>query len=166
MNKGCMYWLFIGFWLEPMIWVLKWIFLFLLDVVKVFFSMPIQYNRNKINDDYEFMYEDDFKQFCVELLKKNGYSNVKKVKRTGNHGADILADKNGEKYVFQCKSSIRKIDKSVVHEVYAGKEIYKCDVAVVIANNFFNKNAVQDAKLLNIELWDSDDIMKMQGIEQ
>ena len=44
-----------------------------------------------------------FEYFCAEILKYNGYSNIKVTSGSGDFGVDILCCKNGQKYAIQCK---------------------------------------------------------------
>lgn len=44
-----------------------------------------------------------FEKYIGELLKKVGFYNVTVTKGSGDFGADIIAQKGGEKFAFQCK---------------------------------------------------------------
>ena len=55
---------------------------------------------------------------------------------------------------------IGKVNIDLMH--YSGKDIYKADVAVVMTNQFFTKQAMQDARNLKVELWDRDKIYELQ----
>lgn len=53
--------------------------------------------------DMDLMSGEEFESFCVEILEINGFTDVKKTVRSGDHGVDILAQKDGIIYAVQCK---------------------------------------------------------------
>lgn len=79
MKKGCAYWLFIGFWLEPMILIFKILFYIMKELICaiingiIFASKKNKYNNVNFDllDGYEFEY------FCANLLRDNGFTEVK-----------------------------------------------------------------------------------------
>lgn len=146
MNKGCIYWLFIGFWLEPMIWIFKIMFVFISYVLKSIASVLFASCSYNINKDFDLMDGYEFEYFCAELLKKNGFINVKVTQGSGDHGIDILANKNGVKYAIQCKCWQKNVGNKAVQEAYSGKDIYKTDIAVVMTNRYYTEQAKADAK--------------------
>ena len=50
-----------------------------------------------------------------------------------------------------------------MQEAFAGKEFYKCHVAVVLTNNSFTKSAVDLANRLGIVLWDGAVLKKLES---
>lgn len=184
---GCLYWLIIGWWLEPikglsklsngianlfikccvyltliMITVSAFVaigsiviavlipIILIAGVVKGLFFHKTEYR----NVDFDNMTGQEFEYFCGELLKDNGFSDVRVTKVSGDHGVDVLAKKYGEKYAIQCKCYSENIGNKAVQEIYAGKDIYQSDVAVVMTNRFFTNQAREDAGKLGVELWD------------
>lgn len=121
-------------------------------VVIFYFCKRYKNKYKKINFDKISGVE--FENFCVSLLRDNGFYNVSKTKASGDHGIDILATKNGLRYAIQCKRYSKNVGNKAVQEVYSGKAIYGADVAVVITNQFYTKQAVNDAEKLNVQLWD------------
>ena len=103
----------------------------------------------------------EFEKFMCAMLTKNGYTNVKMTKASGDHGADILAEYNNEKYAFQCKRFESKVSSKPIGEVLRGINYYNCNNGVVITNNYFTKQAMDEAKVNNVELWDRDKIIKL-----
>ena len=45
----------------------------------------------------------EFEYFCADLLKNMGFSEIEVTKGSGDFGVDILAEKDGVSYAFQCK---------------------------------------------------------------
>lgn len=112
-------------------------------------------HKNKYADvDFDSMSGIEFEHFFANILKDNGYSNVRTTKKSGDHGIDILAQKNGCNYAIQCKCYSGKVGNKAVQEVYAGKTIYNADVGSVLTNSYFTKQAIEEASVLGIELWD------------
>lgn len=121
-------------------------------------------SKQKQNEENEYRYDFDkdlnsmdgieFERYVAELLKNNGYSNVKVTQASGDHGIDILADKDELRYGIQCKRYSSSVGNFAIHEAYSGAAFYDCDVAMVVTNNKFTKSAVVEAKKLGVILWD------------
>ena len=119
-------------------------------------------NKAMVTDDYDVMTGEEFEEFCADILRGNGYSGVEVTKVSGDHGVDIIAKKDGLKYAIQCKRYSKPVGNKAIQEVYSGKDIYKADVAVVMSNMEFTAQAIEDAKRLNVELWNRDKIYSLQ----
>lgn len=106
--------------------------------------------------DYHIMSLDghQFEYFCAELLKGNGFTNVKVTPGSGDQGVDILALKEGVKYAIQCKNYSSALGNTPIQEVNAGKIFYKCHVGVVMTNSTFTQGAIKLAEVTGILLWD------------
>ncbi len=107
-------------------------------------------------DPYEDMQGRDFEFYCAELLKRRGFIDVEVTKGSGDFGIDILAEKDGVSYGFQCKCYDTVVGVHAVQEAYAGKDYYDLMVAGVITNQYFTEPAVKAAKKLKVMLWDRD----------
>ena len=106
----------------------------------------------------------DYEDYCCKYLKKHHFKNIEHTPLSGDHGVDIIARKGRKKYAFQCKYYTGKVGNHAIQEVYTGCSYYKCDVAVVITNSIFTKNAIAEAKRLNIQLWDNIEIEKKRHV--
>ena len=106
--------------------------------------------------DYSNMPGYEFEEFVAKILKQDGFTNVKVSKKSGDHGIDIVANKNGILYGIQCKRYKDKVGNGAVQEAYTGAAYYKCDKAMVITNSEFTKAAIDEAKKIGVELWDGD----------
>ncbi len=98
----------------------------------------------------------DFEYYCADLLKKNGFMNVEVTRGSGDYGVDILAERDGISYAFQCKCYDKPIGVKAVQEVYAGRDYYDRMVGVVITNQYYTQPAIDLAAKLKILLWDRD----------
>ncbi|RDY30356.1 restriction endonuclease [Lachnotalea glycerini] len=108
------------------------------------------------NNKYDYMTGTDFENFCAELLKRNGFYNVKVTKLSSDQGIDILAEQNDVKFGIQCKCYLNNIGNSAVQEAFAGAKFYNRQVAVVLTNQYFTTSAVELAKITNVVLWNRD----------
>lgn len=62
-----------------------------------------------------------FERFCADLLRKNGFVDVKITPGSGDQGVDIIAVKNGIRYAIQCKNYSSPLGNTPIQEVCAGK---------------------------------------------
>lgn len=127
--------------------------LYLLDKLKI----PLNYKK-LYSFHYDSMEGHEFEFFCADILRHNGFRNVKITQGSGDQGIDILAYKGFTKYAIQCKCYSDKVGNSAIQEAYAGKTFYHCNVAAVITNNYFTTSAIALAKQTNVILWNRDDL--------
>lgn len=105
----------------------------------------------------------DFEYYCADLLRNIGFIDVEVTKGSGDFGVDILAEREGISYAFQCKCYDKPIGVKAIQEVYAGRDFYGRMVGVVMTNQYFTQPAVDMAKKLNILLWDRDFVYDIEG---
>ena len=103
----------------------------------------------------------DFEIFVVNLLKKNGFRDIRVTPKTGDYGADILAVLDGDRYAIQCKLYGKSVGIKAVQEVYAAMQYYECQAAAVATNSNFSKNARNLADSTGVYLWDRDVLIDM-----
>lgn len=106
--------------------------------------------------DFDSMDGHDFEHFCADILRKNGFTNVEVTQGSGDHGIDILAEKDDITYAIQCKCYSSNIGNAAVQQAFTGKKLYKKDVAVVLTNQYFTQQAKDEASELGVKLWDRD----------
>lgn len=111
--------------------------------------------------DFDKLTGDEFEIFCSWLLAGNGFTNIEKTPASGNRGIDIVACKDGIRYAIQCKCYSSNVGNKAVQEVFAGKQIYGADVAVIITNTYFTRQATVDAEDLRVRLWDRSKLVQM-----
>ena len=102
-----------------------------------------------------------FETQCAELLKKNGFINVIVTKKSGDHGADVLAEKDGISYAVQCKYYSGTVGNSAVQEAFSAKAFYEKDIAVVMTNSYFTRQAQEEAAKNHVKLWDKDTLRNL-----
>ena len=137
------------------------VFLFISHISNRNSSTAKQCKQTILPQTYDDMNGYEFEQYCADILKKNGFSNVYVTKSSGDFGIDILATKDGWKYAIQCKKYSSKVGNHAIQEAYSGKDYYNADIAVVITNNFFTPAAIETANSLNVELWNKDKLNSM-----
>jgi len=120
-----------------------------------------QNNKQYISKKFDSMEGHQFEYFCADILKNNGFVNVEVTQGSGDHGIDILAEKDDIKYAIQCKCYSSDINNSAVQQAYTGKGFYKRDIAVVLTNRYFTPQAIEEAKELRVKLWDRDKLNEM-----
>lgn len=103
----------------------------------------------------------DFEYWCADLLRQAGYQNVEVTRGSGDQGVDITAEKGGVHYAVQCKCYASPLGNKPVQEVFAGKEMYGCQVAVVMTNSTFTDGARELAEKTRVLLWDRGSLAEM-----
>ena len=103
----------------------------------------------------------DFEYFCADILEKNGFINVEVTRGSGDHGIDILAEKDDITYAIQCKCYSDNVGNAAVQQAHTGKSLYHKDIAVVMTNQYFTPQAIAEAKALGVKLWDRDKLNEM-----
>lgn len=102
-----------------------------------------------------------FETFMGGILRKIGYE-VEVTKASGDNGADIIAKDKFKKYAIQCKRYTGNVGFDAVKEAHTAKDIYDCDVGVVLTNvENFTKEAIENSRKLNVLLWNRDYIKTM-----
>ena len=104
---------------------------------------------------------EEFEDLCARILEKNGFTGVKKTRKSGDHGVDLLAEKDDISYAIQCKHYTSTVGNAAVQEAYTGKMLYGKDVAVVMTDSFFSDQARMEANALKVKLWDRQKILQM-----
>lgn len=105
-----------------------------------------------------------FEHYCADLLKKNGFKNVEVTRGSGDHGIDILAEKDDISYAIQTKCYTGNIGNAAIQQAHTGKSIYKKDIAVVLTNRDFTPQAKEEAEMLGVKLWDREKLLSLIDI--
>ena len=112
-----------------------------------------QYDEDK-RIDIDKMDGGTFEHFCADLLRVNGWTDVRVTPASGDHGIDITAEKDDIKWGFQCKRwGDTKVDAVAIGQTYKGKALYECDMVAVITTSTLTAQAEGEAKQLGIKVW-------------
>ena len=107
-------------------------------------SLIYDYNKKMNIEDYFFKYDIDdpvlFEKSVAKNFEAYGW-NTHETKKTGDQGADVIAEKNGKRIIVQCKLYSRPIGNKAVQEVVAAKSYYKGNIALVVSNTNYTKSA-------------------------
>lgn len=102
-----------------------------------------------------------FENFCVALLKANGFTDVQTTAVSGDQGVDIVAVKDSIRYAVQCKCYSHALGNTPVQEVNAGKAFYNCHVGVVMTNQTFTQGGIDLAAKTQTLLWGMDKLLEL-----
>lgn len=112
------------------------------------------------NDSFSIEYIDnltnglDFEQCFASILSRLGYTDIQVTSGSGDFGIDVLAKKDDILYGFQCKLYSSSVGNDAIQQAYSGKVHYSCNIAIVVTNNYFTEQAIEQAKETNVILWD------------
>lgn len=100
-----------------------------------------------------------FERLVNRLLLIEGFDNARIVGQSGDHGADILASKNGIRWLIQVKHWKTTVGVSVIDETLKACNLYGAKVPVVVSLNGFDYSAIEYQRVLQLEkiplqLWD------------
>jgi len=111
---------------------------------------PVEYELAKIDS----MDGHAFENWCADLLRKIGFSDVQITQGSGDQGIDILATKDGIHYAIQCKCYSSDLGNKPIQEVNTGKVIYHCQIGAVMTNRYFTVGGKAAAEATGTLLWD------------
>lgn len=103
-----------------------------------------------------------FEALCALLWNKRGF-HAHRTPKSGDGGVDVVAWRDGEGYLIQCKTSSKEdhaLGWEAVRDVSSGAKAYALKYPgvrfkqVAITNQYFNENANNQAGVLGVELID------------
>lgn len=106
-----------------------------------------------------------FERNICRLLIIDGYEGVRLVGQSNDQGGDIIASKNGKRWLFQVKRWKIKMGVSVLDETVKALTIYRAHIPVVVALNGFDSTAREHqmtllSRRIPMQLWDKPEILK------
>lgn len=103
-----------------------------------------------------------FEKEFGKILKNNGYS-IFVTKGSADGGVDIVAEKNNEKTIIQCKAHKNPIGPGPIRELFGvfSSGDFKAKSAIVVCLSGFTRGARDFASKNNIELWDVANVLKL-----
>jgi len=102
----------------------------------------------------------EFENLIGNLFKKAGYK-VQVTKKSGDQGADIIAEKDGISTAIQTKKYNGTVGNKAVQEIVAAMKFYDCDKSVVITTGTFTKAAIELAERNEVQLIDKGGLDKL-----
>ncbi|MBE5736579.1 MAG: restriction endonuclease [Clostridiales bacterium] len=105
----------------------------------------------------------DFEQFLYYLLSSYGFK-ATITPSSHDYGADLLLKYNDLSIAVQCKNYYKHaVGVSAIQEAYSASKYYNTNVAIVITNSHFSRNAVNLATTTNVILWDRDTLIQLMS---
>ncbi len=97
----------------------------------------------------------DFEHYCAVLFKKLGYR-TRVVGGAGDMGVDFFAEKDGKKYVGQCKRYRfnKKVTSPEMQKFVGTMKIYNCNHGLYVTTSSFTPDAIRIARAQGITLID------------
>jgi restriction system protein len=83
---------------------------------------------------------EEFEHWCKCILLSNGWT-ARTTQRSGDQGADVIAEKFGIRLIIQCKLYNYSVGNKAVQEAYAAKAHYQAAIAAVVTNSSFTTSA-------------------------
>lgn len=102
----------------------------------------------------------EFEEYLMKLFENLGY-NVCITPASNDYGADLVISKNNDRTVVQAKRYNSSVGVSAIQEVVSSKSYYQANKCMVVTNNYFTPNAVELAKVNDVELWDRDKLIQI-----
>jgi len=131
------------------------------DLANSIFDSTSDSDTNEFEDIDNMTFE-EFEFYVKEMFNAKGYSSSLTEKIPSEFGADVIAIKGNEIIAIQCKHSRvgAKINKEAIRQLHSEAEpYYKPTKLIAITNSYFNTNAMNLAKVHNIEIIDRSNIL-------
>ena len=103
---------------------------------------------------------EQYEQFCATILANNGWS-ARLTSKTGDFGADIIAEKAGQKLVIQCKQWSKSVGVKAVQEAHTAISHYRANQALVVTTTGYTQAAKDLAKSTGVRLLSHTDLVDM-----
>lgn len=106
-----------------------------------------------------------FERNLCRLLGYEGFSNIRLVGQTGDHGADVTASKAGKRWLFQAKHWKKPVGEAVVQETINAAYEYGAAIPVIVSACGFESavkehQAILLSRKIPLQLWDSNTLVK------
>ncbi len=106
----------------------------------------------------------EFELFCAEELERGGWQ-VRLTPASRDQGADLVAERRGERLVVQCKLLGRPIGNHAVQEVVAARTHQHANRALVASNQRFTASCIELAATNGVELCHWSELARLQARE-
>jgi Ca2+/Na+ antiporter len=113
-------------------------------------SIPQTNERMMSGHEYEF--------HVAQLIRELSWA-ATVTPGSGDHGADIIAERESIRIAVQCKLYSSTVGNKSVQEAYSAKDFYDCQHACVISNALYTPAAKQAAAKLKVDLLHHDDLV-------
>ncbi|GAA6916675.1 restriction endonuclease [Helicobacter pylori] len=104
----------------------------------------------------------EFEEYSKIFFTSKGFE-VSITQKSGDYGADLIAEKDGIKWAVQAKRYSHKVSPKAIQEVVSSKAYYACEKACVITNSYFTQAAQKLAQANGVILIDRDEWVRFLG---
>ena len=118
------------------------------------------------DEDMEFSKSMDpyeYEQFCANEFKKTGW-NAKTTKASSDQGVDVVAQRDDQIIVAQCKRFSKPVGNKAVQEVAAGMIHWNGTHAVVVGKSGFTKSAQNLAESTKVILTADSELENLENL--
>lgn len=112
--------------------------------------------RDLISNYVEELTWEQAEDFLSELIRRMGYKIILQTTRTKDHGADLIAEKDGITTIFEYKKWKNNIGSSEVAALIGSMNYWNAKQAIFITSSYYTDPAKEHTKGSSIELWDRD----------
>lgn len=124
----------------------------LISTVK-FLSRPSGRSTSEIGIEFE-------KKLIEEISEVYPNARIEPTPKTGDQGADVIILIDGVKIVIQAKKYTGVVGNAAVQEVFAAKEYYEADYAMVVTSSRYTQSATTLAGKIDVELATAEDYLR------
>lgn len=94
---------------------------------------------------------EEFEEFLAGLFRGQGYT-VELTPITGDYGADLILNKDGQRICVQAKRYKGSVGVAAVQEALSGKSYFQCDAAWVVSTGTYTPNAQELAAKSGVKM--------------
>jgi superfamily II DNA or RNA helicase len=96
----------------------------------------------------------DFENVIRRLVEKQGFEDVTSTPGSRDYGADLLAQRDGERYAIQVKRSVSPIGVAAIQQVLGGMAYWDAAKGLVVTNSLYTESAQELASRAEVDLVD------------
>ncbi len=106
-----------------------------------------------------------FERMLARLLMYDGFENVRQVGGSGDHGADVIANKRQKRWLIQAKQWKKPVGVDVLNETIRSIRDYNAHIPVIAASHGFDtelrkQQLVMQSQNIPLQLWDEKFLMQ------
>lgn len=126
------------------------------------YKLRMEELRQSSINEIDKMNGQQFEEYLSSLYQSLGYI-TEVTKGSGDFGADLILENNGEKIIVQAKRYKNKVSIQSVQEIAAAKGYYNANHAWVVTNSYFTAPARKLADANDVLLIDRDLLIKLSA---
>jgi len=109
-----------------------------------------------------------FERLICRLVLAEGFSSARVVGQSNDHGADVIASRNGVRWVLQAKYWNKPVGVDVIDETLRAAQTYNAKIPVIVAKSGFDAKALEHQRNLlangiPLQLWDVNTLVARAG---